>query len=214
MRQIKNQYLLPFLILLYSATARNTYAVFMGNFLSAFFAFVFTVLLVRNLSVADFGYFSAFISLMILVSDLSDIGIGSSLSSFLPLMESKPDRLQSFLKTSFILQLSISVFVLFTLMISAPWISQILFHSQLFVLHVRLIGLAIAATIMSNFALYTLIARQKFMHNALLTAVGGVVRLLLLLILISVFSVTLLKTVKLQLFSQLLLVSFAYLLVK
>ena len=214
MRQIKNQYLLPFLILLYSATARNTYAVFMGNFLSAFFAFVFTVLLVRNLSVADFGYFSAFISLMILVSDLSDIGIGSSLSSFLPLMESKPDRLQSFLKTSFILQLSISVFVLFTLMISAPWISQILFHSQLFVLHVRLIGLAIAATIMSNFALYTLIARQKFMHNALLTAVGGVVRLLLLLILISVFSVTLLKTIQLQLFSQLLLVSFAYLLVK
>src|SRR3989338_11562520 len=115
MRQIKNQYLLPFLILMYSATARNTYAVFMGNFLSAFFAFVFTVLLVRNLSVADFGYFSAFISVMILVSDLSDIGIGSSLSSFLPLMESKPDRLQSFLKTSFFLQLSISVFFFFSL---------------------------------------------------------------------------------------------------
>src|SRR3989338_2558592 len=130
MRQVKNQYLLPFLTLLFSPTARNTYAVFMGNFLSAFFAFVFTVLLVRNLSVADFGYFSAFISLMLLVSALSDIGIGSSLSSFLPPMESKADRLLSFLKTSFFLQFGIGIFVLICMLIFAPAISQILFHSQ------------------------------------------------------------------------------------
>src|SRR3989338_7314090 len=148
MRQIKNQYLLPFLILLYSATARNTYAVFIGNFLSAFFAFVFTVLLVRNLSVADFGYFSAFISLMILLSDLSDIGIGSSLSSFLPPLESKPDKLLSFLKTSFYLQLFISVIVFIAMIFFAPAISQILFHSRLFIPHTQLIALAISLTIM------------------------------------------------------------------
>jgi len=199
---------------MFSATARNTYAVFTGNFLSAFFAFIFTVILVRNLSVADFGYFSAFISLMILVSDLSDIGIGSSLSSFLPPMEEKPNRLLSFLKTSFLLQFAISLAVLVFMMFLAPAISQILFHNLDFAMHVRLIGLAISFTIMSNFALFTLVARQRFVQNAVLSAVGGIIRLILLLILLSAFSLTLIKTVQIQLISQLLLVTFAFAMVK
>jgi len=70
-----------------SKTARNTFLVFTGNGVSAFLSFLFTVTLVRQLSISDFGYFSALLSLLLLVTDVSDIGIGSSLSAFLPPME-------------------------------------------------------------------------------------------------------------------------------
>ena len=75
--------------LLVSETARNTYAVFIGNAVSAVLAFIFTVTLVRRLTLSDFGYFSALLSFMLLLTELSDIGIGQSLSSFLPRKEAK-----------------------------------------------------------------------------------------------------------------------------
>jgi O-antigen/teichoic acid export membrane protein len=68
--------------LLVSVTARNTYAVFAGNRASAFFSFIFTVLLVRYLSLSDFGNFSALLSLILIVTEIADLGIGQSLSSF------------------------------------------------------------------------------------------------------------------------------------
>src|SRR5437870_431184 len=94
--------------LAFSKTARHTYVVFLGNGLSAVLAFVFTVSITRYLNLADFGYFSAVLSFILLITDISDLGISSSLSRFLPTMESTPTKLFSFLKSAFVVQISIA----------------------------------------------------------------------------------------------------------
>src|SRR3989338_3069434 len=147
--------------LFFSPTARNTYTVFLGNVLSAFFSFLFTVILVRNLTFADFGYFSALLSLMILTSELSDIGICQSLSSFLPPLEDRQEKLKSFLKAAFATQIVISLLVSLLIIILSKKLSLILFHSP------------------------------NFNNLVILTAVGGLLRLILLLIILVITAITL-----------------------
>lgn len=180
-----------FINLLYSETARNTYTVFIGNLLSAFFAFIFTVTLVRVLTLADFGYFSALLSLMILVTELSDIGIGQSLSSFLPPLENNKEKLDSFFKAAFILQIIISLMVSLLIILFSGKLSEILFHTPKFSFLVILTAVSIFCSVMVNFISYSLSARKKFTSVALLTTFGSLLRLLLLLGIVLITIVTL-----------------------
>src|SRR3989344_4908287 len=66
-----------------SKTARSTYVLFMGNTLDSFMAFLFTVLVFRTLTTADFGVFSALNNFVIIAYSLLDIGIGGSLINFI-----------------------------------------------------------------------------------------------------------------------------------
>jgi O-antigen/teichoic acid export membrane protein len=69
-------------VLATSATARDTYILFVGNLVSAFFSFLFTLLVARGLSVPEFGVFSAVVNLVTIIVSFSDIGISSGLVSF------------------------------------------------------------------------------------------------------------------------------------
>lgn len=179
-----------FLRLALSKTARNTYMVFLGNILSAFFAFLFTVILGRSLSLSDFGYFSALLSYLLLVSDLSDIGIGSSLSAFIPHLEHDKKKLGTFLKTSFFLQGSVAISVTIILTLLAPFLSQLLFHTQKFTRLIYITNLGILSTILLNYFQYALSARQSFLKVSFLSSFGGFLRLFLLLVILGVFALT------------------------
>lgn len=178
-----------------SKTAVSTYMVFSGNVLSAFLAFLATVFLVRNLSFADFGYFSALWSLLLLVSDLADIGIGSSLASFLPPLEKTKDLLLRFVKTTLILQLLISIAVSLFIYLFSFQISDVLFHTREFDLLVKITSTAIFFSIMSNFYQFSLAARQKFLFVAFLSSFGSLIRLLLIVLLIILHVFTLTNTI-------------------
>jgi len=196
--------------LLLSRTAKNTYLVFIGNILSAFFAFLFTLLLIRKFSFSDFGYFSALLSFLLLVSDISDIGIGSSLSRFLPSMEGERIRLLSFLKTSFITQILIAFLVSITLFYFSLSISNILFHTIRLDYLVKVTILGIFFVIILNFIQYVLSARQKFIQLSLLTAIVGLLRLLFLVILILTISVSLTNVVWMQVITFIISVIIAF----
>jgi O-antigen/teichoic acid export membrane protein len=191
-----------FLSLALSPTAFQTYAVFFGNGLSAFFAFIFTVTLVRRLTFADFGYFSALLSFLLLVSDMSDIGIGSTLSAFLPKMRTDREIHDSMLHTAFRLQMTIAVVVGSSIIIFAPLLSGLLFHSQTLTGLVILTGASTMVTIIGNFFMYALSAQQKFYRVSFLSAYGGLIRLLLLIILLIAVPVTLSGSVIIQTISQ------------
>ncbi len=181
-----------------SRTAINTYFVFFGNGLSAFFAFVFTVTYVRNLTFSDVGYFSAMLSLLLLISDLADMGIGTSMSTFLPPMETTKQKLLSFLKTSFIIQLFIGLFCSIGIFLISGYLSQILFHSDKFIFFLQITAIGIFMTIIANFCQYALSARQKFMKVAFLSSFGGFIRVALLIITIIITSLTLSNTIYIQ----------------
>ncbi|KKQ26248.1 MAG: Polysaccharide biosynthesis protein [Microgenomates group bacterium GW2011_GWC1_37_12b] len=184
--------------LLVSETARNTYAVFIGNAVSAVLAFIFTVTLVRRLTLSDFGYFSALLSFMLLLTELSDIGIGQSLSSFLPRLEKTVSALHSFLKASFVIQLAISSVVSFTIIIFSLTVSRLLFHTDKFAGLVILTAIGIYATVLSNFVNNSLSARKKFLKVAFLTVFGAFLRLALLIVIILFSVVTLNNSVLVQ----------------
>ncbi len=197
--------------LVLSRTARNTYLVFLGNGLSAFFAFIFTVTLVRQLTFADFGYFSALLSFLLLVSDLADIGIGSSLSAFLPPLATQKNRLFSFLRTAFFLQFIIAAFSSTVIFLFSSLISDVLFHDRELDFLIKITSLGIFTAIMSNFYQYALLAIQKFLQVAFLSAFGGLSRLLLLVILIAASGVVLTNIVWMQVLAYIILALVAFL---
>lgn len=188
-----------------SKTAVNTYFVFFGNGLSAFFAFIFTVIYTNNLSWADVGYFSALLSLLLLVSDLADVGIGTSLSNFLPPLESTREKLLAFLKTAFFLQFIIALIATLLLFLLSGLLGEILFHRENLNLLLQITFVGILFTIFANFCQYALSARQKFIQVSFLSAFGGLVRLLLLFAIYIFAKINLSYTVYMQTFSVLIL---------
>ena len=67
--------------MLFTATAKDTFVLFVGNIGSAFWGFLFTLFVARSLSVYDFGIFSAALNLVVMLSSLADIGISTGSSS-------------------------------------------------------------------------------------------------------------------------------------
>lgn len=52
--------------LLLSKTAKDTFVLFVGNIGSAFWGFLFTLIVARALSISDFGIFSATLNFMVM----------------------------------------------------------------------------------------------------------------------------------------------------
>lgn len=65
-----------------SATAKDTYILFIGNIASAFFGFLSTLFVARALSISDFGIYSAITNLIVILTSLTDLGISAGLISF------------------------------------------------------------------------------------------------------------------------------------
>ena len=113
-------------VLATSATAKDTYTLFVGNLISAFFSFLFTLLVARGLSVSDFGVFSAAVNLVTIIASLSDLGISSGLINFIAKASRKGDILkaQRYMKASLVVRLiALSVLVLITI-VFAPFVSE------------------------------------------------------------------------------------------
>ena len=173
---IKSLLLSKFFPLIFSRTARNTYLVLSGNSIAMIFAFFHTVILVRILSISDFGYFSALFSFLLLISDVSDIGIGVSLSRFLPPLKKNPDREASFLKSAFLLQLAIIIGITSLIFIFAPFIAYLFLHGQERIILVRIIVIGITGSILTNFFIAALSAREQFSSSAFINSILGIAR--------------------------------------
>lgn len=162
--------------LMASKTAWDTFAMFSGNVVSMAGAFFFFVILGRKLSLEDIGYFSALFSILLIVSDVADFGIGSSLSRFLPPLAKDKVRLLTFLKTAFTIQLVLSLVVSLVLMVFSPIISMRLFHTGSFAGLIVVVAAGTGGAIMVNFSLFTLMARVRFWSASAFSAVNGVIR--------------------------------------
>lgn len=198
-------FLNQFIPFISSKTARRTYMVFFGNGIAMVFAFLFTISIIRLLSISDFGYFSAIFTFLILVTDLSDIGIGNSLSRFLPPLENKKDKLFGFLKTAFILQIGIAITLSLAVFLSSSFLSNIFFHTSKYAYLFKIASLGIFATIIANFFQYALSAMQKFIHSSIVAGTGGILRFIFLLVLLPLSAVTLTNVIWTQVISFLIL---------
>lgn len=111
--------------LLMTRTAKDTIILFAGNVGSAFWGFLFTIIVARGLSVSDFGIFSAALNLVIILSSLGDIGISSGSVNFVAENLAKGDtqKANEYIKASFVIRLVIVLGLSLVVLVFAPIIS-------------------------------------------------------------------------------------------
>lgn len=200
--------------LIFSRTAIDTYFVLTGNLFTIIFSFLFTVLTVRLLSLADFGIFSVLLTLLLLIAEIADMGIGNSLSYFLPKLKNNLIKRLSFVKAAFLLQLIIIVFLVSIIILTSPFLAQIVFHQQDVVYLITIVALlGIPFSSWLNFFQYCLSAIEKFIKVAVVSASSSFLRLIFLLILIVFSKISLASIVWIQVLSFILASFFAFSLV-
>ena len=111
-----------------SATAKDTYILFAGNVISAFFAFLFTLFVSRSLSVSEFGIFSAAANLIVIISSLSDLGISSGIVNFVAksLAQGRKETSEKYIKAAFLLKFVITFILVVLVGVFAPFVSKFL----------------------------------------------------------------------------------------
>ncbi|OGG00362.1 hypothetical protein A2Y99_02960 [Candidatus Gottesmanbacteria bacterium RBG_13_37_7] len=188
---------------LLSQTAKDTYWVFGSNILSAILAFVYIVFITRKLGPSEFGVFSSIFAYSLLISDIAEFGIGSSLSRFLPPLYSRNEngKALSFLKTSFIFILKIALIVSIGTIIFSGSLSEILLTSYIYSFLYIIAGFFIFGLILLSFNNYALSAQKKFVPVATLSFLTSLIKVILIAIFYFLEKLNLLWTIVIFAFS-------------
>jgi O-antigen/teichoic acid export membrane protein len=112
--------------LAFTKTAIDTYILFIGNLGSAFWGFLFILIVARNLSVEDFGIFSAAVNLATIIISVIDLGLQSGTVNFVSEYQSKgnKNKVKEYIKASLLIRLISVSIVSVILVLLAPLISQ------------------------------------------------------------------------------------------
>ena len=112
--------------LLFSGTAKDTLVLFVGNVGSAFWGFLYTLIVARSLSIYDFGVFSAVLNLVIILSSLADIGISTGSVSFVAENIAKGDenKANEYIKASFVVRLILVLILAVLIVVFAPFVAS------------------------------------------------------------------------------------------
>jgi O-antigen/teichoic acid export membrane protein len=164
---------------LFSATIKDTFVLFSGNVLSAFWSFLFTLFVARAFSVYDFGIFSAAINLISILSSIADIGISTGSVNFVSehIARGEHEKANEYIKASFLIRLFIVLAISAVVAIFAPFVSKTL-------LATRDPMIAIWSAVVPIFLFpdaffpYILQAKKKFFHSTLIDNAFYIARLL------------------------------------
>lgn len=109
----------------FSATAKDTYTLFIGNLLSAFLGFVYTLVIARALSIPEFGVFSAAVNLIVILTSVTDLGISTGAVNFVSIhFGSNKTESEKYIKASSYLRFFITLAVALVVFIFAAYVSR------------------------------------------------------------------------------------------
>jgi O-antigen/teichoic acid export membrane protein len=150
----------------FSGTAKDTYVLFIGNSLSAFWGFLFTLIVARSFSLADFGIFSAALNLVNIFSSLSDVGISSGSVNFIAehLAKGDKEKADEYVKASFLIRLLIVFAISVLVILFAPLVAAKLLASKSAVIAIWVAVIPIF-WFPDMFFPYILQAKRKFLHS-------------------------------------------------
>lgn len=112
--------------LLFSATAKDTFILFVGNIGSAFWGFFFTLFAARSMSVYDFGILSAVLNLVVILASIADIGISSGSINFVSVhtANKEEEKANEYTKAAFLIRLFIVIGISIVVAVFAPFVSK------------------------------------------------------------------------------------------
>jgi O-antigen/teichoic acid export membrane protein len=166
-----------------SATAKDTYLMYVGNLLSAFIGFLFVLVIARNLTVDDFGIFSAANNLIIIIASLTDIGISSAVVKFVSEKMASDDKVSAYkyIKAGFVLRFWTVLTISFLVFLLSGLISKHLLATDEIKVAwwVAIISLGMFSW---GYFQYVFQAFRKFVHSIITDISLGTSRVLLTLI--------------------------------
>ena len=161
-----------------TSTAKDTYIIFVGNLISAFLGFIYTVFAARALTVSDFGVFSAAMNLIYILVSLTDLGISGGIVYFVAKLRSEGsnDEADKYIKSAIIIK------IISTLLISIPLLIFPIFFAEKFMASSdKYISYWVFVSAMGfvvyTFFPYVLQAERKFMKSMIVENSFGVIRL-------------------------------------
>jgi O-antigen/teichoic acid export membrane protein len=165
-----------------SKTAKNTYILFSGNLIDAVMSFVFSVLVFKTLTTADFGIFSAINNFVIVCYSLLDIGISGSLINFISYYRGRgQDELaKKYFQTGIFLR-GTAALIVSILVISFSWIIAPKFFLTTQTTAIVIAGLAIFVMSFLDLFYYSFQAYQKFFYSAITSSLYTCLRVLFVL---------------------------------
>lgn len=175
-----------------SATARDTYILFIGNIGSAFLGFLFIYFVAKALNREDFGIFSAAMNLVVIISSLSDFGIATGLVNFIAGADSKKDEKESFeyQKAGLIVRIGIILTLCAVIIFFAPFISKSMLATNDPVVAVWASIVAFVLFVPLYFP-YVLQAKKQFLKSVIVDNIYYLFRLIGLLSFIYLGAITL-----------------------
>lgn len=167
----------------FSATARDTYVLFLGNIISAFLGFVFIFLVARVLNREDFGVFSAALNLVVILTSLSDLGITAGLVNFIAKADNEGDEKTSLMyqKAGIIIKMIVVLTLSVIVIVFSPFISKTLLASSDPKISIWVALIAFALFVPMYFP-SVLQAKKKFLESVVVDNIYYLFRLLGLLV--------------------------------
>ncbi|EKE12730.1 MAG: polysaccharide biosynthesis protein [uncultured bacterium] len=180
--------------MLFSATAKDTFVLFVGNLGAAFWGFLFILFVARSLSVYDFGIFSAALNLVVILASLADIGISTGSVNFVSVHSAKGEheKANEYVKASFLIRLFIVLGISVIIVVFAPFVSKTFLATQD-------PKIAIWAAVIPIFLFpdlffpYILQAKKKFLHSTIIDNAFYIARLLFALAFYTIGGLTMSK---------------------
>lgn len=160
-----------------------------GTVFNAFIGLVFFAILSRSLGPEKFGIFAAVQALLIVLSDIFDLGTNNGILRFLPQIGSDQKTQGNVLKTALGIKLIIGLTIFFAGFILSKILSLIIFKSAE-ASSITLLAFLILPTLLLGFSVSCLQARHQFVKAAVLNIAANIFRLIFLIFLILSSSLT------------------------
>lgn len=180
--------------ILKSATLRQSTVTIGGTLINGALGALFYVYLARFLGPADFGLLYIAISVLTLVSDITDLGVGTGLVKFIPsLIKNDPKKAYSYLKLGLEIKLITSLVILVLGYFIAPLVAVAIFSRSELIIPLQVAFLGVGTALLFNYAVVTLQAFERFVGWSLINIFSNSFRLIILVVLIYLGSLNLLN---------------------
>ena len=168
-----------------SQTARSTYLTTFGAGINGFMGFVFTIVVARSVSPADFGLFSVVMNLLTILLVIADAGFNSSILKFLPqaIRDSEREKSQKIIKVSFLTTLFISGLLALLLFLFSSPLAEIVFLKGELILPFIITSVALIGLPLTYLFVAILQGQQRFLFGVITESSVYLLKVLAIIIL-------------------------------
>ncbi len=153
-------------VLFFSNTAKDSIISFVGVFVSAVLGFFLTYLLSGNLTPSQFGIFVTALTFSLLMADLLDLGINSSVLNFTASADEEKKKI--FIKSTLLIRITIITIVGIVLLFFGHQISLLIFSNENIIPLIQMSSLGIAFTMLVTWGQAVFQAEKNFLLSSIL----------------------------------------------